>query len=227
MEEFKDSKYKINIRDIKSSFIKTKIFSFLSKKQLLTIIKFNKELQQIFSIDIEDLKKISGKYKVGEKNGKGKEYIINTKTLIFEGEYLKGIKNGKGKEYYYENGDLIFEGEYLNGKRNGKGKEYYLDGKLKFEGEYLFGKRNGKGKEYNINGKLEFEGEYLNGERNGKGKEYNINGKLIFEGKYLNGNKSLEDPLKVIYNTNGRVLPLPPPPQPPKSFLENILENNI
>ena len=52
MDEFKDSKNKINIRDIKSSFIKQKIFSFLSEKQFLNMIKFNKELQNIYSIDI-------------------------------------------------------------------------------------------------------------------------------------------------------------------------------
>ena len=38
------------------------------------------------------------KYKIGEKNGKGAEYIIDTNIKIFEGEYLNGIKNGKGKE---------------------------------------------------------------------------------------------------------------------------------
>ena len=92
MDEFKDSKNKINIRDIKSSFIKQKIFSFLSEKQFLNMIKFNKELQNIYSIDIERLKKVSGKYKIGKKNGKGSEYSIDTNTLIFEGEYLNGKK---------------------------------------------------------------------------------------------------------------------------------------
>ena len=56
---------------------------------------------------------------MGEKNGKGSEYIINKdkNILIFEGEYL----NGNEKEYY--NFDkLKFEGEYLNYKKwNGKG----------------------------------------------------------------------------------------------------------
>jgi len=47
MNEFKDIKYKINVRDIKSSYIKKKIFSFLSEKQLLNLIKYNKELQKI------------------------------------------------------------------------------------------------------------------------------------------------------------------------------------
>ena len=97
MDELKDNKSKINIRDIKSSFIKQKIFSFLSEKQLLNMIKYNKELQNIYSIDIERLKKVSGKYKIGEKNGKGSEYLIDTNILIFEGEYLNGKKMEKEK----------------------------------------------------------------------------------------------------------------------------------
>ena len=63
------------------------------------MIIYNKEIQRKCLIDIEDYKKISGKYKKGEKNGNGREYIINTNILIFEGDYINGRKNGKGKEY--------------------------------------------------------------------------------------------------------------------------------
>ena len=86
------------------------------------MIIYNKQLQNIVGVIIEDYKKISGKYKIIEKNGSGKEYKLDTNRLIFEGKYLNGKKNGKGKEYY--DGKLKFEGEYLNGERNGKGKEY-------------------------------------------------------------------------------------------------------
>ena len=209
MAELKENKSKINLSDIHSSNIIKVICSFLDEKQKLNMIIYNKEIQKMLLVDIEDYKKICKKYKIGEKNGKGREYKLNTNTIIFEGEYLNGTKNGKGKEYY-DNNELKFEGEYLNGERNGKGKEYYHNGRLKFEGEYLNGKIwngkgykiygnivyeiiNGKGyiKEYNYyNGDLEFEGEYLNGERNGKGKEYNNNGKLGFEGEYLNGKRN-------------------------------------
>jgi len=204
MAEFGDTKSRINLRDIKYSYITKKIFSFLNEKQLLKMIIYRKELQKMLSIDIEDYKKISQICKIGEKNGNGKEFIINTNILIFEGEYSKGIRNGKGKEYYLS-GKLKFEGVYLKGKRwNGKGyningniefeikegngyiKEFNFYGKLEFEGDYLNGIRNGKGNEY-YNGELKFEGEYLNGIRNGKGKEYNSFGNLIFEGEYLNG----------------------------------------
>ena len=147
-------------------------------------------------------------YELINGNGKVKEYNY---YLIFEGEYLNGRRNGKGKEYEQEMRTLSFEGEYLNGKKwNGKGfyingyiiyelingngivKTYdILGGYLLFEGEYLKGEINGKGKEYGgFTGKLIFEGEYCNGKRNGKGKEYDsFSGKLIFEGEYCNGKK--------------------------------------
>ena len=123
MNEFQNIKSEINIeKSIESLYILKDIFSLLSEKQKLKIIIYNKELQKKLEINIEDYKKIRGIYREGEKNGKGKEYYISTKIMIFEGEYLNGKRNGKGKEYY-DNCKLKFEGEYLNGKRNGKGKE--------------------------------------------------------------------------------------------------------
>jgi len=83
---------------------------------------------------------MSGKYKIGGKNGKGKEYLLYSNKLLFEEAYL----NGKEKEK--ENYKLLFEGQYLNGKKNGKGKEYNYHGELKFEGEYLNGKKMEKEK---------------------------------------------------------------------------------
>jgi len=205
MVEFEDNKSKINLKDINSPYIIKRIFSFLYENQILKMIIYSKELQNMYLIDIEDYKKKSGKYKIGEKNGKGKEYILNKNVLIFEGEYLNGKRSGKGKEYYI-NGKLKFEGKYLNGKRwNGKGynkygnKEFEIkDGKgniieydyydnLVFEGEYLNGERNGKGNEYFINSILKCKGEYLNGKRwNGKG--YNANRNIDFEIKDGKGN---------------------------------------
>ena len=135
MDEFKDIKDKINIRYIKSSFIIKNIFSFLSTKEKLNMIMYNKGLQKINLIDIKDYKKINGKYKIVEKkgNGNGREYILNTKILVFEGKYLNGERNGKGKEYD-DNDKLIFEGEYLNGKIwNGKG--FNENGEMTFEME--------------------------------------------------------------------------------------------
>jgi len=166
---------------IKSQKIIKEVFSYLSEKQILKLIIYKKQLQKIFGFDINKYKEISGKYKQGEKNGKGKEYLLNTNNLIFEGEYLNGKRNGNGKEYN-DDGTLLYEGEYLNGKRNGNGKEYHYNGKIEFEGEYLNGKRNGKGKFYTDCGKLIFEGEFLNEWPNGKGKLYNDDGTLQYEG---------------------------------------------
>ena len=69
----------IKIYNIKSLYIIKTILSFLTEKQKLNMIIYNKELQRTCLVDIEDYKKISLKYKIGERNGKGKEYIKNTK----------------------------------------------------------------------------------------------------------------------------------------------------
>ena len=73
MGEFEYIKYKLKFGDIKSSFIKKIIFSFLSEKKILNVIMYNKELQNMLSFDIEDYKEASKKYKIGEKDGKGKD----------------------------------------------------------------------------------------------------------------------------------------------------------
>ena len=142
MAEFKGMKDLIG--NIKSAYIIKGIFSLLNEKQQLNMIIYNKQLQKILGVDIKDYKKISGKYRIGEKNGKGREYSLIEDKLIFEGEYLNGKKNGKGKEYH-KNGKLEFEGEYLNEKKwNGNG--YNINGNIKFE------IKNGKGniKEFHI-----------------------------------------------------------------------------
>ena len=179
------------LNKIKSSFMLKEVASYIDEKIKLDLFKYNKTIQNKLDINIINYKEFGGKYKIGDKNGKGKEYNGHYDTLIFEGEYLNGRRNGKGKEYHYFRGRLEFEGEYLNGKRNGNGIEYYWDCKKKFEGEYKNGNmwtgklydyenniiyeiKNGKGiyKGFNDDNRLIFEGEHLNGERNGKGKEF-------------------------------------------------------
>ena len=44
MDEIGNINCKINLRDIKSSFMKKRILSFLSKKQLLNMIMYNKKV---------------------------------------------------------------------------------------------------------------------------------------------------------------------------------------
>ena len=122
MTEFKG---KLSLKDIRSPYIMENIFLYLKDQQKLNLIIYNKQMQKKFGVDIEVYKNISGKYKIGEKNGKGKEYDLKTNKLIFEGEYLNGKKNGKGKEYN-DKGSLKFEGEYLNGKKMEKEKNIMI-----------------------------------------------------------------------------------------------------
>ena len=172
--------------NIKSAYIIKEIFSFLEQKKKLKIVLYSKRLKKKIEIGLKDYQRITGRYRLGDKNGKGEEHLIENDKLVFEGEYKNGRREGYGKEYY-EAGYLEYEGEYKNGKRNGKGKEYYIYTEaLRFEGEYVNGARHGKGKEYyETSNKLMFEGEYKNGKRNGFGKEYELKGSR-FEGEFLN-----------------------------------------
>ena len=84
MSELKKIQYNTNLGDIKSSYIIEELFSFLGKKQKLNLVKYNLKLQKTLLFDIWDYRKITRKYKLGERNGKGKEYLNN--KLIFEGD---------------------------------------------------------------------------------------------------------------------------------------------
>ena len=169
------------LENIKSTYFKKIIFSFLDEEAKLKIVRYNKNLQKLLDIEVINYFIFTKKYIIKETNGFSKTYLYNPlyedkfeDILIFEGQYLNGLKNGKCKEYNHENGKLLFEGEYLNGEINGEGKEFYND-KIIFEGQYKNGERNGKGKEF-YNDKIIFEGEYLNGDRFvGKGIDYEGN----------------------------------------------------
>ena len=91
MAELETNKLK-KLEVIKSLYIIKHIFSFLNKKQKLNMLIYNKQLQKKFEVNIRDYKRLSGKYKINGKNGKGSEYISNKDILIFEGEYIKGKK---------------------------------------------------------------------------------------------------------------------------------------
>ena len=75
MSKFEKKESKISLREIKSFYIIKLVFSFLNEKQKLNMIIYNKEIQDKLNVNFIDLKRISGKYKEGEKNGKGKVYI--------------------------------------------------------------------------------------------------------------------------------------------------------
>ena len=123
---YDENKRKINLRkEIKSVYIIKEIFSFFLEKKKLDLITYNKKLQNIVEIDIEYYKKISGKYIVGERNGKGKEYKFGSQELLFEGNYLNGKRNGQGIEFY-EIKRIKFIGSFLKGKKV-KGNAYYYE----------------------------------------------------------------------------------------------------
>ena len=86
MNEFENKKYEINIeKSIYPLYILKEILSFLSERKKLNIIIVNKYLQTKFDIKIEDYKRVSGIYKEGERNGKGKEYYILTNKINLMG----------------------------------------------------------------------------------------------------------------------------------------------
>ena len=177
----------MKLSDIKSDYLIKIIFSFQDERRQLDIIKYNKFFQKKISVNINNYKMISGRYKIMGIDGIGKEYDSYNDNLIFEGEYKNG-RRYKGKEYNTFD-KLVFEGEYLNGKRwngsgikDGKGyvKEYNKDNILIYEGQIENGEKNGKGKEYYDKNILKFEGEYLNGKRwNGNG--YDIQNNIIYQ----------------------------------------------
>ena len=197
------------IYNVKAQGILQIIFSYLNDKTKLYVINYNKTLLQKLEIDLEFVKKISGKYRKELIKGKsiGKEYSLEDDILIFEGEYIDGKKNGHGKELYL-NGDIKFEGEYLNGRRDGPGKEYDYENKLKFEGNYSHGLRQGYGKVYDEKNII-FEGDFSIGKKwngiiyntklktiyeikegNGHVLEYYDNKKLEFDIEYINGERA-------------------------------------
>ena len=87
-----------NLKNIKSEYIIKILFFHFDEKIKLKIIKYDKNLQNIIDININNYKFFSRRYIEFEADGKGKEYDDYGK-LIFEGEYLNGERNEKCKEY--------------------------------------------------------------------------------------------------------------------------------
>ena len=117
MDEIGSIKNTINIRDIKSPFIIINIFSFLSEKQKLNMVMYNQQFQKLLLVDIKNYIKMSGKFKIGGKNGKGKVYLIDSNNFIFKGEYLNRKEIGN-----YCKNKLIFKRDYINAKKKWKRK---------------------------------------------------------------------------------------------------------
>ena len=197
-----------NIGNIRSVYIIKIVFSFLEENKELMILSRNKTIQKELEIDINNFKKASRIKRIISENGKGQEFLRNTKYLIFEGEYKNGMKHGKGIEYFF-NFNLGEDSGYFNWERKEEDKEDYYLRLTKFQGEYFEGKKisgsgydkegnlilkieKGKGEEYYDNKNLQFKGEYKNGKRwNGKG--YNYKGEEIFEIKNGGGKGKIFD----------------------------------
>jgi len=175
------------ISNISSKYCLEFIFSFIEEKKKLSIIIYNKDLQNRINRNINFYKGVSQNILKIDKNGIGKIYDFRGE-LMFEGEYSNKKKNGKGK--VYSAGRLFFEGEFKDGKRNGYGKQYnprFSSLKLVYEGEYKDGKMNGKGKEYDRYSNIIFDGYYLKDKRWNGLVKIMYKDKLLFEGEYKNG----------------------------------------
>ena len=179
---------------IKSKYILQFFFSKLEERKKLQLIKINKKLKVLLDINLIHYKLFSGRYFIGKKNGKGKEFDISNDQLIFEGDYIDGKRTGYGKEYIYdqyEEKKLIYEGKYLSGKRNQDGVEYYSSGQPSFKGKYVLGRKY-CGTGYDRSGYIIYE------IKDGKGeiKELDFFGdkdeeKVIFIGQYEYPNKKI------------------------------------
>ena len=102
--------------NIKSNFIKKKLFSLLADKPKLNIIHYNKRIQKITNIDIDDYKKYADCILSIDTKGRGIiRSLSDNDIILFEGEYSNRKKNGKGIQYY--KGRIIFEGEYKDNKK--------------------------------------------------------------------------------------------------------------
>ncbi len=149
----------INLKhSIKSKYLLQEIFSYLYENIKLKIIKNNKAYQKLLEINIENFKKLSGRYKIRVKNGNWEEYNIKNNKLLYKGQYKNGKRNGEGEEYH-ENGNLKFKGKYLNGYRI-EGKGYFYNGDM-----FLKLEKDGIGMEFYEENKIIFKGEYFKGMR--------------------------------------------------------------
>ena len=75
--ELNDKKEKIKQNkfiNLKSPLLKI-IFSFLNEKKKLNIIINNKNIQKKLEVNINNYYQICEKIKIGNRNGKGKEYL--------------------------------------------------------------------------------------------------------------------------------------------------------
>ena len=72
--------------------------------------------RELLNINIEDYKRISKRYREGERNGKGKEYDYDG-ILLFEGNYFFNKRwEGMGRQYN-KDGKILSVVFYNEGKK--------------------------------------------------------------------------------------------------------------
>ena len=93
------------LENIESQKILQLVFANLTNERKIIIVKYNKNFKDKLNINLIDYIFLSGRYFVGNRNGKGKENYYNGK-LKFEGIYSFGLKyEGKG---YDQDGNIIY-----------------------------------------------------------------------------------------------------------------------
>ena len=151
------------LKNIKNHFFIRYCFSFICELKKFKLAKYNKKLQNILNINLEDYKDFSDGRIIFYQESKEENNINCGGSLNSGAENIEKKRKRKGTESY---SNVFFEGEYINGERNGKGKEYLtyvnfsyhsestIKKVLKFEGEYLNNRRwNGVG--YAFNGEID------------------------------------------------------------------------
>ena len=66
------------LEKIKSKYILEFLSSLVEEKTIIKLIKYNKYMQKRLNIDILTYKRLSGKYRISQRNGRGKEYDAYT-----------------------------------------------------------------------------------------------------------------------------------------------------
>ena len=193
------------LNNLKSHKILADLFSFVSKKKKLLLMKHSKLMQSKLNLKAKDYN--TGKYMLKNQKGEVLEYLIDSNILVFKGFYTDEYRNGPGEEYHLNN-QLKFQGNFVYGGKE-LGKEFFWNGVIQYDGNYINNKKwNGIGYdinqrqiyniingacdnvvEYDDYGQIIYEGPYKNGDRCGRGKEYK-DGALVFEGNFKNGKKN-------------------------------------
>ena len=83
--------------NIKSIYFLQLVFSYITEKLKLKLIKYNKNFQNKINISLINYKIFSGRYIIFETEKKGKEYNCYYDILLFEGEYLNKKTKWKRK----------------------------------------------------------------------------------------------------------------------------------